>query len=624
MKHAFELTVALVFSVLVAKAQPSGTPLTPRQLTDSLEVLMERNDIPGIMLTIVKDDSTIFSGGLGVKDKGTNSQVDGSTLFRLGSITKSFVALGVLRLVEEGKFSLEDEVKALAPEIDFENSFEPEHPVRVKHLLSHTAGFDDMHLNEVYNTSDTVVYPLRKVLEQHMKTLKVRWQPGTRYAYSNPGWTVAGYLIEKYAEQPYDEFITETVLNPIGMKTSNFKSVPEGQAYSKGYDGTGNEVPFLPIYHRPAGAFNSNADDMARFLSFWINRGRVDSAQVFPSKVLELMEAPAYTIANQAGLPVGYGLGNYTFDTQLPASFHGHDGGIDGFSSSYGYNSQYGIGYSISNNAGKGMGDLVNLVKQFLVQDVSVAKPATQALDVETMKQYEGYYLFKASRNQIFAFIDRIFSTCEVTIDNDTLYLKQFMKDRFPVLPVANPGGEGYLFAGLKDYVPSHVFVPTNKGEPVLATAVVGNYLERVKYSSVLTKRVLLVASLVLLVSSCFATLVWLIFAIRKSLAWQEFLRRMVPSLVVVGLIMIATGLFGTINKLSEAGEPNVNGWLIYLGGWIILFSAFLSTRFGIMNFKLGEKKAFSVYYILLAFSCVIVTLFLYDAGWMGLKVWEY
>ncbi|MEQ8812093.1 MAG: hypothetical protein RIE59_23700, partial [Imperialibacter sp.] len=111
---------------------------------------------------------------------------------------------------------------------------------------------------------------------------------------------------------------------------------------------------------------------------------------------------------------------------------------------------------------------------------------------------------------------------------------------------------------------------------------------------------------------------------IRKSLPWQEFFRRMVPSLVVVGLVMVSAGLLGTINKLSEAGEPNFNGWLIYLGGWIILFSAFLSTRFGIMNFKLGEKKAFSVYYILLAFSCVIVTLFLYDAGWMGLKVWEY
>ncbi len=624
MKQAIVAILAFFLPFLVSSAQSQNSKTSLVALVDSLEVLMNKRHIPGMTLTIIKGDSTEFSGGLGVMDTETNAKVDENTLFRLGSITKSFVALGVLKLVKEGKFSLEDEVKVIAPEIEFENSFGADYPVKVKHLLSHTAGFDDMHLNEVYNTSDTIVYPLLKVLQQHTSSLKVRWQPGTRYSYSNPGWTVAGYLIEKYSGLPYDQFIEKNVLEPAGMVASNFNSVPDGPAYSKAYNEQGEEVPFLPIYHRPAGAFNSNANDMEKFLSICLKRGANDSVEVVAADQLDLMERPVYTLANQAGLPVGYGLGNYTYDAAFPVSFHGHDGGIDGFVSSYGYNSDHGIAYAISNNAGQGMGEFVNLIKQYLVKDIPKILPQVIAMEPSIMNEYEGYYLFKASRNQIFSFIDRLFGTCEVAVENDTLYIQKFMSDRFPVLPVANSNGQGLLFRGVNDVVPSHIFTKNAQGVPVMATSAIGNYLEKVNYGGIVTRRILLGLSLVLLLSSLVATLIWLIFAVQKSILWPEFFRRMIPSLVPIGLIMVVFGFSNILNNLSAAGEANFNGGLVYLGTWVILFSTFISTRFGIMHFKTGQKTSFSVYYLLLAFSCVMITLFLYDAGWMGLKVWEY
>lgn len=593
------------------------------ELLDSLELLMEKQQIPGLMLTLVKNDSVLYQGGLGIKDEEDSLRVDANTLFRLGSVTKSFVALGVLKLVKEGKFSLDDEVKKIAPEIEFDNPFEEEHPVLVKHLLSHTAGFDDMHFRELYNTTEDTEFPLEKVIRLSPPTLRVRWEPGSRFAYSNPGWSLAGFLIEKYSGMKYDDYLATHILAPIGMTGSNFKSVPEGEQYAKGYNANGEEVPFLPIYHRPAGAFNSNAKDMALWLKFLTGEGTKDSLPFFDEADLELIEMPVYTIANRVGLPVGYALGNYTFDAGLPLQFHGHDGGIDGFISSYGYNREHAVGYAMSNNGSKGMGQLVDLVKSFLAKDIEKEKPVVIPLDVPAIAPFEGLYLFKASRNQLFAFADRLVNTCRVSVEDDTVYLKHFMKDRFPIFPVYNGHGDGLLFRGKDDYFPSHVFIE-QEGKKIMATPGAGNYLEKVDGTGVVTRQILFFSSLALLLGSFISSLVFLIFAIRHSLSWLEFSKRMIPTVAAIALFCIVLGMANSLDSLWAAATVNSNNLMIYLGSWVVLFCALLSTRFAIMNFKTGKGTAFSVYYIFLAGATVMMALFLYDAGWMGLKLWEY
>lgn len=605
-----------------SRSQTSSFNTLP-ELLDSLELLMERQNIPGLMLTLVKNDSVLYRGGLGFKDKADSLPVDENTLFRLGSITKSFVALGVLKLVREGKFSLDDKVKKIAPEIDFDNPFEEEHPVLVKHLLSHTAGFDDMHFRELYNITDETEFPLEKVIRLSPPTLHVRWEPGSRFAYSNPGWSLAGFLIEKYSGMKYDDYLATHILAPIGMTGSNFKSVPEGEQYAKGYNAKGEEVPFLPIYHRPAGAFNSNAKDMALWLKFLTGEDTKDSMLIFDEADLGLIETPVYTMANRAGLPVGYALGNYTFDAGLPLQFNGHDGGIDGFISSYGYNREYAVGYAMSNNGSKGMGQLVDLVKSFLSKDIQKEKPVLIPLNLPAIAPFEGLYLFKASRNQLFAFADRLVNTCRVSIENDTVYLKYFMKDPFAVFPVYNGNGDGLLFRGKDDYFPSHLLIE-HEGKKILATSGAGNYLEQVNGSGVITRQILFFSSLALLLSSFMASLVFFIFAIRRSLSWLEFAKRVIPTVAAIAIFCIVLGMFNSLNSLWEAATVNSNNLMIYLGSWVVLFCALLSTRFAIMNFKTGKGTAFSIYYILLAAATVMMALFLYDAGWMGLKLWEY
>ena len=122
MKQAF---LAIFFTLLLvasAKAQP-GVPAirSLTQLQDSLRHVMAREHIPGLMLTLVSHDSVLFEGGLGLADVETRRPVTARTRFRIGSVTKMFVAAGLMQLIEQGKLRLSDEVRKIAPEVPINN-----------------------------------------------------------------------------------------------------------------------------------------------------------------------------------------------------------------------------------------------------------------------------------------------------------------------------------------------------------------------------------------------------------------------------------------------------------------------------------------------------------------------
>jgi CubicO group peptidase (beta-lactamase class C family) len=177
-------------------------------LQDSLRAVMAREHIPGMMLTLVRHDSILFEGGLGLADVAARRPVTAHTLFRIGSVTKTFVAAGLLQLIEQGKLHLTDEVHQIAPEIPIDNPWEATDPVRVVHLLEHTAGFDDMAVNHMYNTMPTDPRgPAVLAIFRH--ELRCRWRPGERMSYANPGYQVAGYLLEKFSGQLYEQYLTQ-------------------------------------------------------------------------------------------------------------------------------------------------------------------------------------------------------------------------------------------------------------------------------------------------------------------------------------------------------------------------------------------------------------------------------
>src|SRR5258705_11709025 len=112
MKNAILILILLSFST-VSFSQKTESINSIKQLTDSIEVIMKQENITGLMLGITKKDSVIFSGGFGYSDLEAKRKVDESTLFRMGSIAKMFVSLGIMKLVNEGKLKLNDELKII-------------------------------------------------------------------------------------------------------------------------------------------------------------------------------------------------------------------------------------------------------------------------------------------------------------------------------------------------------------------------------------------------------------------------------------------------------------------------------------------------------------------------------
>ena len=197
-------------------------PKTLPELQKAMKDVLDKEHVPGAGVALVANGQVLWCGGIGEADITAKRAVDCDTEFRVGSISKTFVALALLKLQEEGKINLYARLQDVAPEIPLKNRWESAHPVRIVNLLEHTAGFDDMEFSEVYNLHDRYDFPLLDVFKRFQEPQIVRWPPGTRMSYSNPGNAVAGYLIEKITGKPFDQYIRETFLRPMEMENADY------------------------------------------------------------------------------------------------------------------------------------------------------------------------------------------------------------------------------------------------------------------------------------------------------------------------------------------------------------------------------------------------------------------
>ncbi len=203
-QHKMIRTKLVILLILTMAKTVSGQQNA--RLEAALSDFIEKQGYPGAMVSIVKADSILFIGGLGYADRATETPVSTTQLFRLGSISKSFTALALVKLLSEKGWSLDTPIEKIDPSIPFENRWSTTSSITVASLLEHSAGFDDYHAHAMYAT-DEVQPPMSEFVQAHTNSLYTRWPPNTRHAYSNSGYVVAGHLIEVLSGQPYSEYI---------------------------------------------------------------------------------------------------------------------------------------------------------------------------------------------------------------------------------------------------------------------------------------------------------------------------------------------------------------------------------------------------------------------------------
>src|SRR5260370_247373 len=274
-------------------------PKTLQELQHAMKDVLDKEHVPGAGVALVANGEVLWCGGFGEADIAAKRATGCDTEFRVGSISKTFVALALLKLQEEGKINLYARLQDSAPEGPFQNRWEVTHPVRVVNLLEHTAGFDDLEPSEVYNAHDRYDFPLLEVFKRFREPQKARWPPGTRMSYSNPGNAIAGYLIEKTTGKPFDQYIRETFLRPMGMERAGYPFTEANRALlATAYEGNPPRASGYPfIYLRPAGDLKASPGELAKLVQFLLRRGKPGDAHLvnpqkpvitLPAKALEM------------------------------------------------------------------------------------------------------------------------------------------------------------------------------------------------------------------------------------------------------------------------------------------------------------------------------------------------
>ena len=619
--------VALIFPAAISLgAQEKTAPPAPQTLEDFQKAVkseLEKNHVPGAGVALVSRGELLWCGGFGDADIASKKPVTCDTEFRVGSISKTFVALALLKLQEESKVNLEARLQDVAPEIPVKNAWEPSHPVRIVHLLEHTAGFDDMEASEVYNVRDSYNYPLLQVFKRFREPQTVRWQPGTRMSYSNPGYGIAGYLIEKITGQPYDKYIHDTFLQPLGMTNADYRFTDANKALlASGYEGkTARPVGYPYIYLRPAGDLKASPGELAKLVQFLLRRGMVAQTRLLAPESILRMENPQTTSASQHGLRLGYGLANYT-EVAGGLVTHGHDGGIDGFISSYRYMPEQDWGYVVLlNSAGsqEALENINHLAIEFLSKDYPKPYKPVKPLAPADLQALAGLYEQQAPRSQMLAFLDELAGGIRIRAIGGQLTRSSLFGKPQPLLPA----GKG-LFRGEKDPEGTTLFFKEEAGHLAFTAAGDASVSYAVRTNPVwpYARIALLVICLVLMLSAVPFAFVWIFLkAIGQMKGVRHLSVRTVPLLAILCLVAIPF----CFNSLSGTaiGTHNLSTIGIFLATILFPTFSFLGLLLALRVPKTEIHRAVRIHSLLVSVACCVVAVFLASWGLIGVRLWS-
>ena len=261
-----------------AGAGAAGKPLTAEAAAEFLKGFFELAgaQYTGAAVVIVKDGEAIAQEGFGYADAEKGIAVDpAKTLFRMASVSKTFTAVAVMQLVEQGIIDLHGDIRDYLPGIEFENPFDT--PVTVAHLLAHRSGFE---AREPQNEDMHADLDLRVSMEDYVKAHMppVVREPGTAYMYDNFAYLLLGLIVENASGEPFEDYMQAHVFGPLGMESSSFLMTRERlERLAAGYTAPGGD-PIEPYVFSPTimphGGMLATAEDIGKFMIAFLNEGQ--------------------------------------------------------------------------------------------------------------------------------------------------------------------------------------------------------------------------------------------------------------------------------------------------------------------------------------------------------------
>ena len=616
------LLTCTIFLVVLGYSQNSEIEKSFKKFENKIDSIVSNNRlIPGVAITIFIKDSVDFTRTFGFSNLQTKQPISDSTLFCLSSCTKSFIGLAALKLVEEGMLDVNTPLSEIVPEINIENPWEETHPLRVIHLLEHTSGFEDSHPNWFY--FDGPLLSIYDAIIQKQHLFKVRWKPGTRFCYSSPGYTLAGYIIEKVSNDSLSNILKEYIYSPAGMDNSVFgNSYRHNQLLATGYDKQLKEYPEWYDIDEPAGAMFSSASDMNHFLKYLLKNGGDSKKYVVKSDWINQLAKPETGYAAHAGIESGYGYGVGT-TYKYGVKWHGHSGAVPGFLTCYYYSKEQNIGFAILQNQfdmtfeEKIFNETWKFIKSLIILDKSKPDDNIYGKNVD---DFAGYYEPGNPSLDFGHLMDIIVGGIKVTSENDTLFTKSFGGNKRKLHQVSDN-----LFKKPTEPEATIAFIKNEDGRMVLVSR--NSYYQKIPSWKPLLYRLLFFSSLTLILSVIPVIIIMGVVNLFKRLMKKKRIFKFQTLLYIpfLGIISLVIGILPFLIQqptVLELGQQTFSNMLLCISTYCFAGLSFIGTYFIFKNLKSLKNKLVRIYLVLVYFSNFGLTICLIYWDIIGVKLW--
>ncbi len=345
----------------------------------------------GAVVSVVQRGEVVFQKGYGWADLEAREPADpGRSLFRIASITKTFVWTAVMQLAEEGRIDLDADVERY---LDFDIPDTYAEPIRVRHLLTHTAGFEETWTGWGARTAEDVGElgdALRDLLPARVRP------PGRHAAYSNYGAALAGYIVERVSGMPWQVYTERRILEPLDM-TSTTARVDMGpelrERHARGYvwrAGRFVSTDYRYLRLPPAGIMSSTATDMAVFMLAHLNGGAVGDRRILAEETVDRMQSPLFD-PHEGLSPILHGFYRSDRNGQIVL---GHGGDTNQFHSDMRLLPDADLGVFVSYNSDPGAAARSNVINAFIDHffPAEHLREAPEPANVD-LSEYSGSYV---------------------------------------------------------------------------------------------------------------------------------------------------------------------------------------------------------------------------------------
>lgn len=318
------LCMLYVLSMNSGLHSQSDTQQLQKDIDAIISEKMNQYEIPGLSIGVVSQGAIVYTKGYGVRSIDTKNPVTENTVFHTASISKLFTAMAMIDLEQKGCLHLDDTLLSIAPELKSEDI--RIHTITIRQLLNHTSGLGDIsnyHWSHHHQSDDS--------LKKYVLSLDVESEhpPSTAYSYSNLGYNVVGYVIEKVTNQPFEDYMQNEILNPVGMSNSDYRyfKIPDHLRTSPHTKNWLNRIIIRKDYpytreHAPSSTLNASAKDLSVWMVSFLNTLQDPTKTAYQNMIKPSFSPSPY---------IGLGFQLYAIHSEKAIGHYGGDKGFRSF-----------------------------------------------------------------------------------------------------------------------------------------------------------------------------------------------------------------------------------------------------------------------------------------------------